>query len=158
MRDSKFESYFSMSLAYLEIGRVATEHEDNTGEYQNAVAYQLYHALELFVKYAILRSKGSVKPIHNFTKLFDEYYQLYPDDTYRIKHPFDCTSHEPCELNIGEKDMHEKHIDQFKLKIMDQHLRYPSDHKIGRYSFKIDSDYFTSTKDKFFEIYSKINR
>ena len=146
-----------MSLAYLKIGEIAAKCKDNTGEYQNAVAYQLYHALELFVKYAILKNKGAVKPIHDFTKLFDEYNALYPDDAFQIDHPFDFSSYEPCELNSGEKEMFERHIDQFKTKIIDQHLRYPPDHKTGGYSFKIDSEYFTKIKDKFLVIHSKIN-
>ena len=50
MSASNYESYFSMCMAYLEIGEVSARNDNNTGEYQNAVAYQLYHALELFVK------------------------------------------------------------------------------------------------------------
>ena len=155
--NNNYESYFSMCIAYLEIGEIAAKNDNNTGEYQNAVAYQLYHALELFVKYAILKSKGRVLNIHDLSKLFDEYNSLYTDDAYRLEHPFDFSSYEPCELNIGEKEMYEKHIDKFKPKIMDQHLRYPPDHKTGGYSFKIESDYFVSTKDKLLEIYGKIN-
>ncbi len=155
--DDKYSSYFSMSIAYLEIGEAASTHDNPSGEYQNAVAYQLYHALELFVKYAILKNTGNVKNIHDFSILFSQYNSLYPSDEYRIEHPFDFTSYEPCELNIGEQEMYEKHISQFKPKIMDQHLRYPPDEKTGRFSYKIDSDYFSSMKEKLMAIYSKIN-
>lgn len=58
MSDSNYEAYFLMSLAYLDVGEVAAKNSNNTGEYHNAVAYQLYHALELFVKYAILKKVG----------------------------------------------------------------------------------------------------
>lgn len=156
MSRDNYESYFYMSLAYLEVGEISANIENNSGEYQNAVAYQLYHALELFVKYAILKKKGLVSPIHDLGKLFKEFDELYPDNMFRIEHPFDFSSYEPCELNIGEKVMCEKHINQFKPEIMDQHLRYPPDHKTGGYSFKIESNYFISMKDKFLEIHSKI--
>jgi len=157
MGESNYESYFSMSIAYLDIGEYSSKKGDDTGEYQNAVAYQLYHALELFVKYAILKRTGNVKNIHDLSKLFGEYNSLYPEDEFRIEHPFDFTSYEPCELNIGEQEMHEKHINQFKPEIMDQHLRYPSDDKTGGYSYNIDGDYFNLIKEKLMVIYSKIN-
>lgn len=157
MTENNYESYFSMCMAYLDIGEVSAKNNNNTGEYQNAVAYQLYHALELFVKYAILRNTGTVKNIHDFSKLFSEYDSLYKSDEYRIEHPFDFTSYEPCELNIGEQEMYEKHISQFKPKFMDQHLRYPPDEKTGGFSYKIDSDYFSSMKEKLMAIYNKIN-
>jgi len=152
-----YQSYFDTSVAYLQIGEVASQHNNMTNEYQNAIAYQFYHALELFVKFAILKNKGSVKPTHDLAKLFNEYYQLYQDDSYKIHHPFDFNSYGSSKYNTGEKNQYGKHINEFKPKIMDQHLRYPPDHKTGGYSFKIESDYFVSTKNKFLEIYSKIN-
>jgi hypothetical protein len=150
-----------MSIAYLEIGEVAAKNENMTDTYQNAVAYQLHHALELFVKYAILKQQGKVSKKygegHNLAYLFNEYDKLYPKKEYRLEHPFDFNSYESCELNIDEQEMYENHINNFEPKIMDQHLRYPADHKTGGYSFKIESDYFSSTKEKFLDIYSKIN-
>ena len=157
MSESNYESYFSMCLAYLDIGEISAKNSNNTGEYQNAVAYQLYHALELFVKYAILKNTGSVKNIHDFSKLFGEYDSLYPSDEYRIEHPFDFSSYEPYELNVGEQEMYENHINQFKPKFMDQHLRYPLDEKTGGFLYKIDSDYFSSMKEKLMAIYNNIN-
>jgi len=157
MGKNNYESYFSMSMAYLDIGELSSKKGNDTGEYQNAVAYQLYHALELFVKYAILKNTGDVKNTHDFSKLFIEYDSLYPNDEFRIEHPFDVTSHEPCELNIGEQKMYEKHINQFKPEFMDQHLRYPPDDKTGGYSYKIDDDYFNLIREKLMAIYSKIN-
>jgi len=67
MSVNNYEAYFSMCMAYLDIGEFSSKKDDNTGEYQNAVAYQLYHALELFVKYAIFKSTGNVKNIHDFS-------------------------------------------------------------------------------------------
>ena len=157
MSVKNYESYFTMCMAYLDIGEISSKNVNNTGDYQNAVAYQLYHALELFVKYAILKKTGKIKHIHDFSKLFSEYYSLYPDDEYRIEHPFDFISYESCELNIGEQEIYEKHISQFKPEIMDQHLRYPPDEKTGGFSYKIGSDCFSLTKEKLMLIHSKIN-
>ena len=64
MSENDYESYFNMCMAYLDIGEISTKNENNTGEYQNAVAYQLYHALELFVKYLILKKTGNVKKVN----------------------------------------------------------------------------------------------
>lgn len=127
-------------FATLRYWRGFSKNCNNTGEYKNVVAYQFYHTLELFVKYAILKSTGSVTSIHDFTRLFVEYDSLYSGDDCRIKHPFDFSSYEAYELNVGEQEMYEKHIGQFKPKLMDQHLRYPPDEKTGGFSFKIDSD------------------
>jgi HEPN domain-containing protein len=157
MNGNNYESYFSMSIAYLEVGKIAAKNKNNTEEYQNAVAYQLYHALELFVKYAILKKKDRVTYTHDLSDLFDEYNLLYKGNAYRLEHLFDFSSYEPCELNIDEKKMYEKHINEFKPKIMDQHLRYPQDHRIGGYSFKIESNDFASIKNKLLKIYGEIN-
>ena len=151
------EAYFSMSMAYLELGGVAARHQNETGEYQNAVAYQLYHALEIFLKYAILKRTGSHRKGHDLKILFGEYYNLYTEKKYHIESPFDFTTYEASDLNIKEKEMWLNHLNQFNPEIMDQHLRYPPDKKTGGYSFKIESDIFTNMKNKFLEIYGAIN-
>ena len=104
-----------------------------------------------------MKNKGNVRNIHDFSRLFSEYDSLYPDEKYRIENPFYFSSYEPCELNIGEQQMYEKHIKQFTPKIMDQHLRYPPDDKNGGFSYKIDSEYFNLIKQKLMAIYEKIN-
>ncbi len=151
-----------MSIAYLKVGEVAARHKDKTGEhqtgeYQNAVAYQLYHALELFLKYAILKKNQSVGRTHDIGKLHSEYNGIYPKDEFRIEHPFDFSDYEPCALNIGEKQMYESHIATFKPNLMDQHLRYPPDTKTGGYSFSIDSETFILMRETFTDIYCKLN-
>ncbi len=151
------EAYFLMSMAYLELGEVAAQHQNETGEYQNAVAYQLYHALEIFLKYAILKKTGRHKKGHDLRVLFEEYNNLYAKKIYRIESPFDFTTYEASDLNIGEKEMFSNHLNQFNPKIMDQHLRYPPDIKTGRYSFRIESGIFSNMKNKFLEIYGEIN-
>ena len=128
-----------------------------TSEYQNAVAYQLYHALELFIKYAIQTKKGSVSKIHDLSKLFEEYDRLYPHIEFRLSHPFDFSNYEPSPLNRGELESYKDHIKKFSPSIMDQHLRYPPDEKTGGYSYSIDSDTFTQMKSNLLKIYGIIN-
>ena len=82
---------------------------------------------------------------------------LFRSDEYRIEHCFDFTSYECSEINIGEHEMYIKHISRFKPNIMDQHLRYPPSDNTGGFSYKIDSEYFTLTKEKLMVIHSKIN-
>ena len=156
-KSDNYEQYFSMCLAYIEIGEVAAHHENVTGEYQNAVAYQLYHALELFVKYAILKKTGHLKKTHDLSMLFDSYYKLYTNEIYKIEHPFDFTTYTPSNENLYEYEMYEKHIETFEPKIMDQHLRYPYDEKTGRYSYQIESSYFTNIRKTIKKIYGEIN-
>lgn len=153
----KSEAYFLMSMAYLELGEVAAQHQNETGEYQNAVAYQLYHALEIFLKYAILKKTGSHKKEHDLKKLFEEYHNLYTEKKYHIDSPFDFTNYDASDLNIKEKEMYINHLNQFDPKIMDQHLRYPTDEKTGGYSFKIESSIFKNMQRKFISIYGEIN-
>lgn len=78
--DNKYVQYLSMSLAYLEIGEYSAQKNNNNGDYQNGVAYQLFHALELFVKYAILlKTRKSELKGHELGVLFKKYYKLYPE-------------------------------------------------------------------------------
>lgn len=146
-----------MSMAYLEIGEIAGKHENQSCEYSNAIAYQLYHALELFFKYAISLKEGSVEKTHDLKVLFDKYDKIYTEDIYRLNHPFDFSSYEPCELNFREKEQYEEHIKKFKPKYMDQHLRYPPDKRTGGFSYNINSDFFHEYKNKLIELHGKMS-
>jgi len=157
MNKNQREAYFTMSMAYLEVGEFASKQDIHTHEYDNAVAYQLYHSLELFLKYAILKKQGSVNKIHDLSELLDKYNSLYPDDSCRIKHPFDLSKYESDDKNFGERELFEKHILKFSPKYMDQHLRYPPDFRTGGYSYKLDSEYFQNFKEIYLDLYQKIN-
>lgn len=152
---NKYESYLSMSLAYLEIGSVAAAAENHWDMYQQGVAYQFFHATELFLKFAILSKsrEDSIKD-HSIHKLLGQYEELYPDSAFSLDFPFDFRE------NSGETKQEraaiQSHIEQFKPKFMDQHLRYPSNHNTGGYSFVFDSSYFESMKVKFKEVGNKI--
>ncbi len=151
------EEFLNMAIAYLEIGRVAGSAETefkHVHEYENAIAYQMFHAVELFYKYMIKKKTGSAPHTHKLQELEKSYLELYPSSDYKVDHPFKFDEYHPCELNIGELELHQKHIKQFKPDFIDQHLRYPRDHRTGGYSFSIDSSSFEKMNNQFLRISS----
>jgi len=131
-----------MALAYIEIGKVSAQSDSelkNTSEYESAIAYQLYHSVELFYKYMLLK-KGPNKKVHDIAALEAEYKNLYPEEQYNLDHPFDLAK------------MAAAHMEKFKPKVMDQHLRYPGNHNTGGYSYKFEPCYFDSIKDQMLRI------
>jgi hypothetical protein len=153
--NSEHDKFLSMALSYLEIGTIASSADSdlkNVYEYENAVAYQMFHAIELFYKYMIKRKTGEISLIHDLEKLEIEYSKLYPKNNCKIDHPFDFKSYSPCELNENEVVLLENHTKMFKPKFMDQHLRYPADHRTGGYSFSLDASTFENVKDQLLRI------
>jgi len=143
-----------MALAYIEIGKVSARSDSelkNTSEYENAIAYQLYHAVELFYKYMLLK-KGLIKKGHDIAALEAEYETLYPEEQFNLEHPFEFSSYQASELNPYEAEMAVAHMKKFKPEFMDQHLRYPSNHNTGGYSYKFESCYFDSIKEQMLRI------
>lgn len=150
------QQFLSMAIAYLEIGKVAAEAETpfkNDADYQNGVAYQLFHAIELFYKLMIKNRTGSVSLIHDLRKLEQEYSYLYSEANHKINHPFDFSTYDYCPLNINEDELYQEHIKMFNPKYLDQHLRYPTDNRTGGYSFYIDSSVFEEIKNTMLKIY-----
>jgi len=148
------EEFLSMALAYIEIGKVCAEADSeykNISEYENAIAYQLYHSVELFYKYMLL-SKGITKKIHDIEALEIEYCNHFPEERYQLEHPFDFSNYTPSDLNPGEAEMAEAHLQKFKPKFMDQHLRYPSNQNTGGYSYKFESCYFEDIRKNMLRI------
>jgi hypothetical protein len=148
------QEYLSMALAYIEIGKVSAKSESdlkNTVEYENAIAYQLYHSVELFYKHRLLK-KGKTKRGHDIAALEAEYKKLFPEEQYDFNHPFDFSSYQASDLNPNEAEMAEAHMATFKSEFMDQHLRYPSNHNTGGYSYIFESCYFDGIKDQMLRI------
>lgn len=144
-----------MAVAYLEIGRSAARFDTelkNSCEYQNAVAYQMYHAIELFYKYMIKNKRSAIKPIHDLAKLEQEYSELYPGVQHKVDHPFYFTNYESCELNEDETKLVGDHLRIFKPEFMDQHLRYPIDQRTGGYSFSLEPSVFENVKNRILQI------
>jgi hypothetical protein len=148
------QEFLSMALAYIEIGKVSAESDSelkNTSEYENAIAYQLYHSIELFYKYMLLK-KGLTKKGHDIAVLEIEYKKFYQEEQYQLDHPFDFSSYQASDLNYGEAEMAENHMKKFKPEFMDQHLRYPNNYNTGGYSYKFESCYFDSIKEQMLRI------
>lgn len=163
-----------MAMCYIEIGKISSKRNwisdwlphwfpigkvspfSQVGDFKNATAYQLYHAIELYLKYAIL-SKGGRCWGHDVTDLYEKYKELYPSTDFHFEHPFDFSSYEATPENIGEKELAEEHMGKFKTSIMDQHLRYPADSKIGGYSFSLINGYFKKMEQKLLFCHAKIN-
>lgn len=146
--------YLSMALAYLEIGKISAKSESdlrNTHEFENAIAYQLFHSVELFYKYMLSR-KGVTKKVHDIAALEDEYRIQYPGKKYKLDHPFDFSNYESSVLNPDQDARVEEHLGIFKPEFMDQYLRYPSSRKTGGYSYKFDPCYFDRIKEDMLKI------
>lgn len=152
---NKYESYLSMSLAYLELGAVAAANGNHWDMYQQAVAYQMYHAIELFLKFAILsKTKEERVREHDLIRLSKKCEELYPQEKFFSKIPFDLRH------NIGttkkERREFQSHIERFNPRFMDQHLRYPPNEDTGGYYFVFDAEYFQNMKAQFERIGGEI--
>ncbi|GEQ76710.1 hypothetical protein CTTA_3715 [Comamonas testosteroni] len=149
MNDSN-QKYLTMALAYIEIGRVASlsdSEQIKTTDFQNAIAYQLFHAIELFYKY-MLAKKGVKRKTHILNELDAEYKRLYPGDKFILDHPFDFSDYECIALNENEPELVNNHLKEFSPDFMDQHLRYPTGQKTGGYIYSIDASTFDRIKSK----------
>lgn len=150
------DSFFSMALSYIEVGRVAASASTSIkslGDYENAVAYQLFHALELFYKSMISNAGQSVKHTHDLCELESQYKACFSDPHYYFENPFDFSSYESNPLNPNEMQLVQSHREKFKPTYMSQHLRYPPDYRTGGYSFGFDESFFTGMKEKLQTIY-----
>jgi hypothetical protein len=153
--NSENYSFLNMAIAYIEVGRVAASANTpmkNTGDYQNAVAYQLFHGIELFYKHMIKKVIGTVDHTHDLKKLEDQYNSLYSGASFILVHPFAFSSYESCHLNPDENQLMEAHLEKFKPQYMVQHLRYPAGKDTGGYSFNLDESYFEQIKKRISEI------
>lgn len=142
------QQYLTMALAYIEVGEIVSNSDSdqkNTSDFQNAIAYQLFHAIELFYKFMLGR-RGVIKKTHTLAVLDEEYRRLYPEEKFRINYPFYFSEYECSDLNENEKELVKKHLEKFNPKFMDQHLRYPADNNTGGYSFIIDASTFQSVR------------
>lgn len=83
---------FHKSFAFLEVSIVSTESNkplSGTCEYSNVTAHLLYHAIELYLKFAISSKTKKIPPKgHNIFALHDEYKKLFNHRDYDIELPF----------------------------------------------------------------------
>ncbi len=149
------QQFLSIAMAYIEAGKILATAETelkNEHNYNNIVAYLLFHAVELFYKYMINNKKGSFCHTHDLKALEKEYSSLYPGDDYKINHPFDFSDYEASEFNEGENELVKKFLSDFKPEHLNQHLRYPNDERTGGYSFSLDSSIFEDLKKKMLHV------
>ena len=128
------ESLFNKSSAYLEVAIISSKAEDsflyNTSEYTNVTANLLYHATELFLKFAIsAKTKKLPDNEHNIKKLFKKYKKLFPEEKYHIEFPF---TNEIEYIGFSQKEI-EQHKKDFPMPFELQ-LRYPVGSKGESYS------------------------
>lgn len=153
----KSNSFLSMALSYLEVGRVAASADSNlkdVSDYHNAIAYQLFHGMELFYKFMICSAGQNIRHIHDLGELENQYKECYPDPSYHFENPFNFSSYEASPLNPNETQLAQAHFEQFKPAYMSQHLRYPPDHRTGGYSFCFEESYFSELIEQFNKIAS----
>jgi len=148
------QGFLSMAIAYIEIGKVSSRSDSelkDTDEYANAVAYQLYHSVELFYKHMLSKKDVETRG-HDISALEIEYRNLFSEERHKLEHPFDFSNLEHNPLNKSEKELTKYHLEKFKVKFMDQHLRYPSSHNTGGYSYKFEPCLFDSIKEQMLKI------
>ena len=96
----------------------------------------------------IMKKTRSVTKTHDIAILECEYKSHYPGSDFKLKHPFDFSSYEASEFNLGETELMQAHIAQFKPSYMDQHLRYPNNHNTGGFSYQLEKSYFEFIKNE----------
>lgn len=154
---SQDSSLLCMSLAYLEVGRAAASSNSrmsDVGAYQNAVAYQLLHALELFYKYMISQAGMRFCYSHDIDELEKQYISIYSKQSHAIEHPFNFSSYAKATANSEEGIFVASHLSQFPPEYLSQHLRYPASVRTGGYSFCLDESYFEGVRIRMMEIAS----
>ena len=87
------EQFCTFALAYLDSAErlcrtLARSHRKATYARGSVVLYLDAHAVELFLKGAILHKKPTERFGHNLEHLFDRYNKLYPAKKYRFELPF----------------------------------------------------------------------
>lgn len=155
MDDFTENSFLNSALAYIEVGYIAASAESpmrHNSDYQNALAYQLFHAIELFYKHMIRAASGEIEPIHDLFRLEQRYNTYYSDASYALEHPFKFSLFEDCSSNTKETQFINNHLNRFKPQYMSQHLRYPPDRRTGGYSYNIDKTYFKEIRDRMIQI------
>lgn len=149
---------FNKSLAYLEVAILSSKAKDSdmyhTSEYSNVTAHLLYHATELFLKFAICAStKEQPKYEHKISELYNKYKELYPEEKFDIEVPF-TGEIEYIGFTEDEIAQHEK---DYPMSIELQ-LRYPVGKKDENYSpiTKYETDILEFYKKQFLALRCEI--
>lgn len=150
------EDFFNRSIAYLEIAIISSRETDNylykTGEYSNVTAYLLYHATELFLKFALFKATDQLISGHDIFKLHQKYKEELTDAKYDIVMPFckpedvDYTNFTPVEIIELKK--------KYNMSL-EQQLKYPIDSSKTVYNpiTFFGTEYLESYKKEFLDLH-----
>lgn len=88
------EQFAAYALAYLDsaqrlCGILARSPRKATFERGAVVLYLTAHAVELFLKGAIMRKSAGGQPVHDLESLHDRYRKLYPGKRFNFSIPFE---------------------------------------------------------------------
>ena len=152
-------NFFNKSMAFLEIAIISSKEKENvyfkTVEYSNVTAYLVYHATELFLKFAIFQSSDISVRGHEIFTLYKKYKEHYEDEKWNLNIPF-CKPEDIDYSNFtAEKiiEIKEKYSMPFE-----QQLKYPIDDKgtiynpLTIYDMEVLENYKKELLDLYFEI------
>ncbi len=153
------DDFFNKAMAFLEVAIISSKEKENiyfhTTEYSNVTAYLVYHATELFLKFAIFQASKKLAKGHDIFKLYKIYKNFYPDKKWEINIPFT----KPEDVCYG--DHTEEQIQKFKAKYkmsFEQQLKYPIDTKNNIYNLItiFDTEWLESYKDELYKLYFEL--
>ncbi len=155
------DDFFNKAMAFLEVAIISSKEKENiyfhTAEYSNVTAYLVYHATELFLKFAIFQASKKLVEGHDIFKLYEKYKKCYSDEKLKINIPFT----KPEDVCYG--DLPEEQIQKFKAKYkmsFEQQLKYPIDKENNIYNLItiFDTEWLESYKDELFKLYFELKK
>ncbi len=153
------DDFFNKAMAFLEVAIISSKEKENvyfhTTEYSNVTAYLVYHATELFLKFAIFQASEKSNIEHDIFKLYKIYKNFYPDKMWEINIPFT----KPGDVCYG--DLTEERIKKIKEKYkmpFEQQLKYPIDKENNIYNLItiFDTEWLESYKDELCKLYFEL--
>jgi hypothetical protein len=154
------ELFFDLGFAYMDTSILSTKsmlNNQTPSQYsQSRVILSLaYHAIELFLKGAILFKKNEYKVNgHNLDTLYKEYQKLYTQDKFQLESPFITRF---MGISVDE-------INSINLPPRDQMYRYHTDRNTEKWEGVegfIPQDFLkksSSLKNKFIELKKRIKK
>lgn len=153
--------FFDRAISFLEVALISSREKDNdyfnTAEYSNVIAYLVYHATELFLKFAIYQASDESVRGHEIFTLYKKYKEYYQDEKWDINIPF-CKPEDVDYSNFTEDE-----IEKLKAKYsmsFEQQLKYPIDDKGVTYNpiTIYDTELLEKYKSELFNLYFQIEK
>jgi len=153
--------FFNRAISFLEVALISSREKDNdyfnTAEYSNVTAYLVYHATELFLKFAIYQVSDEAVRGHEIFTLYKKYKEYYQDEKWDINIPF-CKP-EDVDYSNFTKDEIEKLKAKYSMSF-EQQLKYPIDDKGVTYNpiTIYDTELLEKYKSELFDLYFQIEK